>query len=300
MVKFGDRGKDVSDIQKNLSIIGYDLIIDGHFGDITLDVVKDFQTKNNLTPDGIVDLKTLEVLNKLEKPRELAYSTKLSSAKCSELDIITSNKLPDNQYIQQITDKSEIYIHFTAGGSNALNTINYWNSDESRIATAYIIDGRESADLYQAFHPDFWSYHLGVKGTNGKLDKISIGIEICAYGPLIKKGDDYFAWPNNYNTKVDKKNVYELEKEFRGYKYFFKYTDKQIENLEKLLNHLILKYKIKIEKSYDNNWFEFNQKVIDDSLPGIWSHTTVRKDKSDTYPDKRILEILNRLSKKYN
>lgn len=34
----------------------------------------------------------------------------------------------------------------------------------------------------------------GVKGVNN----FSVGIEICNWGPLKKKGNDYFCWPNNY------------------------------------------------------------------------------------------------------
>ena len=295
MVKYGNTGEEVSKVQKLLSLLGYDLIVDGSFGDRTLRSVKAFQKKYGLTQDGIVGDRTLMALNAAQKRTSKEDASSISVVDYGDLETIKDCQMPDNQYIKQITNKTQVFIHFTAGGPSAKNTIGYWESDAVQVATAFVIDG-DTGDVYEAYNPDYWGFHLGIKGTNGKLDKASIGIEICAFGPLVKKGGEYFAWPNDFTTKVDEENVCSLDEPFRGYSYFFKYTDKQLENLEKLLVFLIKKYNIQVQPSFDNSWLEYNQEVINKCLPGIWTHTTVRKDKSDTYPDERLLAILNKLS----
>lgn len=64
ILKKGDTGQDVKDIQIALNIHGYKLVVDGDFGAKTDAAVKDFQKKNKLTVDGIVGPKTREALNK--------------------------------------------------------------------------------------------------------------------------------------------------------------------------------------------------------------------------------------------
>lgn len=64
-VKFGDRGNIVRWVQYQLNIRGYDLQEDGIFGKLTKDSVIDFQKKNSLIPNGIVDLKTKSALKML-------------------------------------------------------------------------------------------------------------------------------------------------------------------------------------------------------------------------------------------
>ena len=54
LLKRGSRGEDVKVLQRALRSIGYDLVIDGIFGRITLECVKSFQGTHGLTRDGIV------------------------------------------------------------------------------------------------------------------------------------------------------------------------------------------------------------------------------------------------------
>lgn len=54
----GDRGNDVTAVQKQLLKWGYHLAVDGIFGTRTLDDVKDFQKMKGLSVDGIVGPKT--------------------------------------------------------------------------------------------------------------------------------------------------------------------------------------------------------------------------------------------------
>jgi N-acetyl-anhydromuramyl-L-alanine amidase AmpD len=280
--------------------LGYDLIVDAHFGKKTLSALQSFQKKHGLVVDGIAGPKTMATLESIQKNKTQHNNPNLTNINYGSLEVIKTEKLPDFQYVKQITPKKQIFLHFTAGSSDAKTTTNYWNSDLSKVATAYVIDGKTGLP-YEMFHPDYFGWHLGIKKTNGKLDKASIGIEICSYGPLKKKGDKFYAWPKDFSSViVSPENVYVLDKPFRNHIYYYKFTDKQIESLEKLLVVLIDSYNIKVQNSFDINWFEYNSDVITKCLPGIWSHTTVRKDKFDIYPDHRVLEVLNNIAKKYN
>lgn len=299
MVKYGDKGSEVTEVQKLLSLLGYDLIIDGEFGDKTLRSLKAFQKKMNLDADGVAGPMTIEALKAAQKRTAKEDKNTITPKQYKNLEIVDQYRLDASQYIKQQTPKDKIFLHFTAGGKMAKNVISSWNKDEPRVATAYVIGG-DDAKAYECFSPDYWSFHLGIKGTNGALDKSSVGIEICSYGPLKKVGDKYYAWPNDWKTEVSPSEVYPLDKEFRGYKYFQKLTDAQIETTEKLLEFLIEEYDIPVQTSFNSSWFEYDKDLLSTKKPGIYTHASVRLDKSDLYPDHRILEMLNRLSKKYN
>jgi peptidoglycan hydrolase-like protein with peptidoglycan-binding domain len=64
-MKYGDDSNDVFELQKLLVSAGYlEVTPNGTFGPATLVAVKGYQEANDLTPDGIVGLKTREILNK--------------------------------------------------------------------------------------------------------------------------------------------------------------------------------------------------------------------------------------------
>lgn len=298
ILQLGDKNEKVAEAQKLLSLLGYDLVIDGHFGSKTQRSVKAFQKRFGLENDGIIGDETFEALKAAQK-RSSKEERHDIQPMTYNFEINRNHKLSRNQYIRQEFEKNQIYLHFTAGGPDAKRVIDYWDGNEPRIATSYVIDGY-GGNIYECFNPKYWSYHLGVKGTKGKLDKGSIGIEICNYGPLKKKGDQFFAWLNNFSsTKVDPSKVYSLQRDFRGYHHYEAFKDEQILATELLLEHLIRSFKINVQSNFDYSWFDYDQSVIDKKKDGIWSHTTVRKDKCDLYPDHRVIEMLNRLANKY-
>ena len=53
-ISYGSSGDDVKTLQELLNSSGYNLDVDGQFGQKTQQAVKDYQAKNNLTVDGIV------------------------------------------------------------------------------------------------------------------------------------------------------------------------------------------------------------------------------------------------------
>lgn len=57
-IQYGSSGSDVEDLQKRLNSYGYNLAVDGQFGDQTKNAVLDYQKKYGLTQDGIVGSQT--------------------------------------------------------------------------------------------------------------------------------------------------------------------------------------------------------------------------------------------------
>jgi len=91
-----------------------------------------------------------------------------------------------------------------------------------------------------------WAHHLGTKATNNvTLNKQSIAIEICNYGPITKSTDGKFY--NYVNKPVPTEMVVELATPFQGYKFYHKYTDKQIASLKELLIDLSARFKIDLK-----------------------------------------------------
>lgn len=64
-VKLNDRGRDVMEIQKYLKTLGYNTAPDGIFGRSTEEAVKDFQSSQNLSVDGIAGDNTRQLLKKM-------------------------------------------------------------------------------------------------------------------------------------------------------------------------------------------------------------------------------------------
>lgn len=57
-VKYGSSGDDVRELQRRLNGAGYNVAVDGNFGNQTQQAVRDYQRAKNLTIDGIVGSQT--------------------------------------------------------------------------------------------------------------------------------------------------------------------------------------------------------------------------------------------------
>lgn len=214
-----------------------------------------------------------------------------------ELDItkIVQNRLSNDQFIQEEHKKKQIYLHHTAGGGNPIAVAKYFEQKEGKVATAFVIG--EKGTIVQLFSSKHWAYHLGLKPevfsdmgvTYQSLDKISIGIEICNYGPL-KKQNGYFV--NYVGGRVDRSQVTELNGKYKGHIWWQKYTDAQIESTRQLLVYLCDTYGI--SKDYFDSIFDIDKRALKGEN-GIFTHNSVRHDKSDIYPCPRMIEMLKNL-----
>jgi N-acetyl-anhydromuramyl-L-alanine amidase AmpD len=171
----------------------------------------------------------------------------------------------------------------------------FFNSQQGKVATAFIIGSKGT--IVQCFSSKHWAYHLGLKEdifneakvSYQSLDKISIGIEICNYGPLTKRNGYYY---NYLNARVDYTEVEFLSTKYKGHIYWQKYTDAQIESTRQLLVYLCDTYKI--PRDYYASIFDIDKRALQGDR-GIFTHNSVRKDKSDIYPCPRMIAMLENL-----
>lgn len=225
----------------------------------------------------------------------------------AELDLKKIKQVPlsEGQYVNEDTKKLQIVLHHTAGNSSAPSTINMWNADDrGRIATCVVISGKGlskntfDGEIAQAFSSKKWAYHLGVKPdvfrANGvkyqNLDKISIGIEICNWGPLEKRGDKFY---NYVDRVVPADQVCELDIPYKGHKYYHAYTDAQIESVRQLLVYWSKIHGISLTYRHVDMWGVSKNALS--GVAGVYTHNSYRKDKTDVSPQPKLIEMLKSL-----
>jgi len=111
---------------------------------------------------------------------------------------ILQERLSNAQYFHEESEKKQIYLHHTAGNGNAVAVSRWWNSNADRIATAFVIG--ERGTIVQCFSSKHWAYHLGIDSQDfsahglkyQNLNKLSVGIEVCNWGPLKLKDGKYY------------------------------------------------------------------------------------------------------------
>ena len=214
--------------------------------------------------------------------------------KVSDLNIVQV-PFDKDQYFQQEYPKKQIYLHHTAGNGNAIQVFRGWQTNDVKVGTFVAIAG--NGQIVQGFSSKYWAYHLGLKSSVFtrhdlpyiSLDKISIGIEICNWGYLTERNGRFY---NYVNKEVPLKEVTILDKAYKGYQAWHKYSDEQIESVRKLLLYLGETYKIDL--TYHEDIFEVNKRALS-GKNGLFTHNSVRKDKSDIYPCPRMIKMLQQL-----
>ena len=289
LLKKGSRGSNVKELQEALG-----LSADGVFGPGTEKAVKQFQQTNGLGVDGLVGKNTWEAIvgvdtdltgtewdaasDKDGKLEALGWYTTKDGLEIDRLYLDGDEFVRDYGKIEPLG----FFIHHTAGWDNPYNTIGNWNRDKrGRVATQYCIGG-----------------------TNVKvaISKFSGGVELNNFGYLTKKGDKYYTY---VNVEVKPQYVCDLGYKFRGHQYWHAYSDKQIESLRLLLLHLKDIYpkmdlvngipKLLKDGIHPKDAFEFNEDAYNAKQFGLWSHTSVRKDKFDCFPQPELVEMLKQL-----
>ena len=85
-ISYGSSGDEVKTLQKLLNNSGYNLAVDGQFGQKTQQAVKDYQKKNSLTVDGIVGNNTWSSLTGSETGANASTMGSTSGAKTTTSD----------------------------------------------------------------------------------------------------------------------------------------------------------------------------------------------------------------------
>ena len=330
MLKKGDRGEQVKEVQQMLGITA-----DGIFGSGTESSVKKFQTDNGLIADGIVGSKTYETLanktlgnsfdNIIDVDTDRTYfdDSEDTDDKLNYLGSYTTEDgleidrayLDGDEYVKDYGEiqPENFFIHHTAGWNNPYNTINSWNKyKRGRVATQYCIGGtsvrvgsygddKYNGQVVECF-PDYYiGWHLGKVG-NFNMSKYSSAVEINNFGYVTKKDGKYY---NYVNSEVPESMVCDLGYEFRGHQYWHAYTLEQIESLRLLIKHAQRTYpninmsnglpQLLRDGVHPKDAFDFNEDAYNGRIKGLWTHTNTRTDKFDCFPQAELVDLLKSL-----
>lgn len=306
MLRIGSKGELVKIIQEFLGIK-----VDGDFGPKTEEAVKNWQRQKGLLADGIVGPATWESMG--------IASTDISETETDDGEGIDIKEyfLPEGQYKKGPVDKEYLFLHHTAGWNNPYKTIRNWGSDNrGAIATEFVIGGPSikgdnndyDGEIVKCIPNGGYGWHLGKNGSQ-HMHIHSVGIEVCNFGYLTKGGytNRYGDWvskdPEGFytyvGTKADPSQIVELEEEFRGHKFWHRYSDKQIESLRQLILFIserdginIFKGLVEEIKKHGVSAFEYNEDAYYGRVKGMWTHTNTRKGKSDMFPQPELVNML--------
>ena len=295
LLKRGDSGEDIKLLQTALN-----LKADGNFGPATEAAVKNFQGSHGLQIDGLVGSTTQKLIFKGDLEKHLDTQITLNPFKIYYLDSDEYNSGPNKP--------EYLFLHHTAGGDDPFDTVNQWNNDtRGKIATEFVIGGpsangksiKHDGVIVKCMPDGGYAWHLGDNGSQ-HMHVNSVGIEVCNFGPLTKSGNIYKTYTGGV---VHPDQVCDLGFKFRGYQYYHKYSDAQIEALKDLILFIAKRDGIDIKKGLVE-WlntktpieaFEFSQDAWAGKVKGMLTHTHTRKDKSDMSPQPNLIAMLKSL-----
>jgi len=292
--KLGSRGAMVKQIQEALGVA-----IDGYFGPKTQAAVVRFQMSNHLVADGIVGRNTFEELGILDTDLAIVNHYKTENGL-----IIHRDHLPIGEFIQKEHPilNDYVFFHHTAGWDNPYKTIKNWGKDtRGRVATEFVIGGQNiktgrndyDGEVVQAFPEGCQGWHLGATGSS-YMNRHSVGIELNAFGYLNDANETYVG------TKALPNQISELSEPFRGHIKWHKYSDSQLYSLKQLLLHISVRDNIDlsvglipwIHSQGAIKAFGFQENAYKGEVKGLLTHTNVRKDKTDCFPQPELIDML--------
>lgn len=274
------------------------LIVDGVFGSKTQAALMNFQSQANLVADGIAGPKTFQALGLLDT------DLKSNIIRTKNGLIIQKHHLDSDEYIwdkEYPILNDYLMLHHTAGHANPFRCIDHWNRDKrGRIATEFVLGGQDLRNtnsdhdgvVVQAFPEGCQGWHIGSSGSY-YMNRHTVGIEICGFGYLNKEMKNYVG------VKAHEDQIAVLEDPFRGFTHWHKYSDAQLKSLKKLILYIARRDDIDLEvglipwvREEGAKAFEFKQKAYDGKVKGLLTHTNVRKDKFDCFPQEELLDML--------
>jgi N-acetyl-anhydromuramyl-L-alanine amidase AmpD len=189
---------------------------------------------------------------------------------------IIKNYLKKVNYFQEEYKKTQIVLHHTET-TGWRSPFKWWSRKGNHVATAYIID--KDGTIIECFDPKHWAYNTGL---GAKYDKHNIGIELVNEGYLRCTNEDEgrFKYRGKYNYKYKigfSPKV--LTEEWRGHKYFAKYTTEQIKSTFELVKKLC--------NDFDIRTFIAPKHIYNEQLRnfrGIITHANVKQNKTDISP----------------
>lgn len=304
---------EIEFIQKALKIP-----VTGEVDQFTESAIRNFQIKNQLDPTGKIDNQIKELLIS-ENSNEGKASTDLSETASA----IKNQFLNSDEYFKTNEKKEWLFLHHTAGWNNPSLVATDWENDSrDKVATQFIIGGRNIQTLEEKYDgqivqclPDYScsGWHLGIGNT--AVHRASVGIELCNFGWLVKDGRDFRTYPIldskgkviRKGVVVNQSEVVTLKQEFRGFKYYQKYSDNQLMSLLYLIKKIGsdlgidisqgLKERIKSKGPFEA--FSYDQDIKDGKVKGLFCHTNVSPankwgnyEKWDLFPQDDVVDLI--------
>jgi hypothetical protein len=289
VLKNGSKGKEVKELQEYLNITA-----DGDFGPGTEKHVKKWQTQHGLVADGIVGPKTWDMMGLATTDNTEQFYTTPNGL------VIQKHYLPKGEYKSGPTNKEYVFLHHTAGWHKPINCIDSWGRDtRGAVATEFVLGGPSvkgndtdwDGVMVQAFPDGGYGWHLGKNGSQ-HMHTHSVGVEVCNFG-YIENGKTYAG------TTAHDSQIVTLAKEFRGHREWHRYSNTQIESLRKWILYIAERDNIDVRdglvkeiKKNGAGGFEFNENAFYGKVKGMWTHTSIRKDKVDMFPQQELLDML--------
>ena len=271
---------------------------DGSFGPMTKKALINWQMKQHLVADGIAGPKTLAALGVLDTDTSQQYFKTESGL------VIHRHHLPEGEFIrhEQPYYNDYLFLHHTAGRNNPYKCIDHWGRDSrGRVATEFVLGGQSlgSSDsefdgvMVQAFPEGQQGWHLGSTDSY-YMNRHSVGLEICAFGWLDADMKCYAG------VKAHRDQVCALDEPFRNHKFYHRYSDKQILATKQLILYIAERDSIDIDrgliewikKEGPTKAFGFHEDAWKGNVKGLLTHTNVRKDKSDCFPQPEFVDML--------
>jgi hypothetical protein len=315
VIKKGSRGNSVIVWQEFLKETGfYHAKIDGDFGNLTELSTIDFQKKYFLKPDGVVGGKTYSVAFKIGL---------LCSEEVLNENIFNQYFLSEKEYLRGEGNNDWVCMHHTAGWNNPYATIDQWERDtRGAVATEFVIGGQKITDgdtkydgeALQCFPEGIGAYgwHLGI--GNNLMHRNTIGLELNNFGYLTKGGfskringksvfiqrkKDHLYTYVGTEIAPDSNQVVELSNEFRGFKFWHKYSDAQLEKSKEILQYIEKRDSIDIRRGLPDlirekgiSAFNIVDREMCRKTKGLWSHTNFTRTKFDIFPQEEMIDML--------
>ena len=292
---------------------------------ISTSITDQTPTEEELTPDPPNILKTpLDPIKKVVDDDQL----KKSLIKGLSLTADTSTGLI---YYPEETTKTQITLHHTAVTNAKIETIvRNWTKLNSKVSTHFIIN--RNGDYDQLFPLKYWGNHIGSsRKGNSKLQKSTISIELEGAGYLNyidgsgKNLDGTFTNSAEFRQNQKTYKYTELKgsendiavtqpvtmnsngslstvANYRNSQYYHAYTTKQLDVLRQILQKIRSEYpNIPIGSTFNGAGTKFSEQFPSSGVqseaafsfnPGVYTHNSYRTDKSDVFPQKELIELL--------
>jgi hypothetical protein len=245
----------------------------------------DFQSKNNLEVDGLFGMQSYNKLyNIILKVEEVPF---------------------EGYYVKTKQFKRQIIWHHSAGWDNVRGMFEWWKNDNvNHVATSIGIN--DDGKVFRGFDEMYWAASIGctvdvftnnnvkLKYSNGfvvnnmELDQAAVAVEVANWGCLTEKGGKLYSWAN---IEIPMSKAIELN--YKGYKYYERYTDSEIKTLKywTLLN--AMRFEIPVNFIYDD-CFAVSRRALSGE-PGLFTHNSYIKYKTDVSPQPDLIKMATNL-----